>query len=42
MGFLLRVMNWSIEEVQVLIAKARQEFRDPKVRNVVRGKIFLS
>ncbi|RDI88493.1 hypothetical protein Vi05172_g1412 [Venturia inaequalis] len=31
MGFLLRVMNWSIEEVQVLIAKARQEFRDPKI-----------
>lgn len=31
MGFLLRVMKWSLEEVQVLVAKARQEFRDPKV-----------
>ncbi|QDS75617.1 hypothetical protein FKW77_006625 [Venturia effusa] len=30
-GFLSRVMNWSMEEVQVLIAKTKQEFRDPKL-----------
>lgn len=35
MGFLTRVMNWSIEEVQVLVAKARKELRDPKVRMFV-------
>lgn len=32
MGFMTRVLNWTLEECQVLLAKARKEFRDPKGR----------
>jgi hypothetical protein len=30
MGFMTRVLNWTLEECQILLAKARAEFRDPK------------
>jgi hypothetical protein len=30
MGFMTRVLNWTLEECQVLLAKARKELRDPK------------
>ncbi|KAF2434307.1 methyltransferase, partial [Tothia fuscella] len=32
MGFMTRVLNWTNEECQVLLAKARTELRDPKAK----------